>query len=113
MYDNQIIKREKVTEGFNLTPYSSEYDIEWLYNFAETLKNSNATHFELDIEAWEGGIESIEFTGYKNTIETDEEKELRLKKVEADRRKRQQEALELEEKRERLLYESLKIKYGK
>ena len=94
--ENKVIRREVVKDDIILE--YKELPIEVYENLIKQFKEKGATHIDVYADKdWDGYVENLEFTGVKLFFETDEEKEIRLKKeqqeienkeLEANRKKR-------------------------
>lgn len=108
--ENKVIKRETLKDSVVLE--YKELSIVSLEVVIKTLKDNGATHFEMYAEKdWDGEIESVEFIGLKLQLESDEEFEIRQKKVLEERNKKYLEGIARQENLEREQLRKLKEKY--
>ena len=108
--ENKVIKRETIKESVILE--YKELSLVSLEVVIKTLKDNGATHFEMYAEKdWDGCVESVEFIGLKLELETDEEFEIRRKKLlEEEDKKRLEKIIQIENS-EREMLAKLKHKY--
>jgi len=110
--ENKVIKRETIKDSVVLE--YKELSVVSLEVVLKMLRDNEATHFEMYAERdYDGCIESVEFIGLKLQLESDEELEIRRKKLlEAEDKKRLEKISQIENA-ERDLLRKLKEKYEK
>lgn len=110
--ENKVTRREYIkNDDIEISIF--EQPIEFFENLVKQCKQLGATHINIEIDSsWDSSeVYSITFEPYKIFFETDEEKEIRLKKEQQEKENKELEANRKKEEFERNLLRQLKEKY--
>ena len=110
--ENKVIIREYIKNN-DIEISIFEQPIEFFENLVKQCKQLGATHINMEIDSdyYSFKVFDVTFEPYKIFFETDEEKEIRLKKEQQEKENKELEANRKKEEFERGLLRQLKEKY--